>query len=159
MLENSLTVGSNPLVQRYQELYDQIIDGGQFCFMTIAPKPDRELSNRDFMIFWFREFYALKKCTRHLLLVAELTKKGQLHFHFMIRLFPLRNKYTFIKCFVQRWFHMAIIEPIYGFPPKLGLPYLFKQIEETEAVISMAAHYTIDNIPKDPFNLDSSDPD
>lgn len=158
MLENSVTVGSG-LVQQYQQLFNTITDGGQFCFMTIAPKPEKELSNQDFMIYWFREFYALRKVTRHLLLVAELTKKGQLHFHFLIRLFPIRNKYTFIKCFVQRWFHMAIIEPIYGTPPRLGLPYLFKTIEETEAVIGMGAHYTIDTIPKDPFHFDSSDDD
>lgn len=156
MLENSVTVGVD-YAAKYQSLYDSIKDAGQFCFMTVAPKPDKTLSYQDVMMFWFREFYELKKCTDKLLLVVELNKKAQLHFHFMIRLFPMKNKYTFMKCFVSKWYHLAIIEPIYGYPPKDGLPYLFKSTEETEAVIGMPAHYTLSDIPSNPFHLDTSD--
>lgn len=127
-------------------LYKNIIDGGQFCFCTISPKPDKMADYEDIQRTWFMEFGQLLDITDKILIVAELNKKGQLHYHMMIRLWPLRNKYTFIKKFVSRWFHMAIIEPIYGHEPREGFKYLFKQHDEVEGVIEECPTYTKDEI-------------
>ena len=106
-------------------------------FHHCVTKPNKDLSYKDVLSIWFSEFRQLEKVSEDLIVSCELTAKAQLHFHLMIRLWPIKNKYTFIKCFVNRWFHTSILLPLYGKQPTEGLPYLFKSTDETEGVTDL----------------------
>lgn len=128
----------------YLPLYKKIIDGGKYCFMTISPKPNPLESDEDKLRHWLNDFYDLRKCSDHILLVVEYTKKMIMHFHFMIK---IKDPIKYKKGFIQRWYHLANIEPIYNCQPKHNIHYLFKESDTTKELLDgQKSIYTFDDL-------------
>lgn len=127
----------------YVELYNKILDGGQYCYMTISPKPSELQDDDDKLAMWLSDFRNLLSCSDKFIIVAEYTQKAILHFHIMIK---IKDRVKWIKRFVQRWYHISNICPIYKNQPKYGIHYLFKEIYNTQEVLQTLPIWTSDTI-------------
>lgn len=128
----------NMNMTHYSNLYDLIISFDYFCFLTVNPKPDSRMRYRDHNEKWLKEFVKVYKDVKaHLLLSIELTKKGQIHYHLMLGFRTRHDKFTFIRRYLQRWFHMANVEPIWNGEPTYKFPYLYKDIDDTKGILDM----------------------
>jgi len=127
---------------RYGAIYNDIVKSCQYCFMTISPKPNPVYTYDDFIKMWFCDFakYIKENDVNKFLLVIELNKKALIHFHFLVKFDTIRKKYTFMK-YVNRWFHLAVIEPIYNYEPKHGYVYLLKQYDMVLGVLEKSPIY------------------
>lgn len=129
------TLGADCQCSGYCELYSDEYNYikaklTKFCWLTFSPKPRNE-TERQFNLSderqLFKDFirsFLKSKNIKNYIAVAELTKKGQIHYHVLCR---FKSKVTFIKQVIQPLFYKGNIEPIYGSSPKFGLHYLFKE--------------------------------
>lgn len=131
------------LSAKYSGLIKEIKDGGKFCFLTIAPKPNPKLSMEGTLKPWLDEFASLAKYGFKFVMTIELTKKCQPHFHAYLR---TTSRYEYrLKQLIYKWYHKAVIEPIWGYMPKDGQDYIFKECMYTQKVIERCPVYTHDN--------------
>lgn len=118
-------------------LYQKINGQGnnKICWLTFSPKPRSEAMRQfgacDYDRFkeFHKDFFKKNKYINDYILVSELNKKGQLHYH---ALFSFKSKVSIIKTMIQPLFYMGNVEPIYNSLPKMGIHYLFK---DTKAMI------------------------
>jgi len=99
-------------------------------FLTFNPKP---LTETQYRIGLYHDYERFKTFHRNYIkyndniikyiYVAELTQKGQLHFHLY---FSFKNKVSIIKQMIQPMYHEGNILMLWGSCPKLGIHYLFK---------------------------------
>ncbi len=116
----------------HQYLYEDIKkDLLHQCFLTWSPIPQSSAMfefgiNSDLDRFCqFHRLLALSGTVTHAIIVAELTQKGQIHFHAYCK---FKSKAKFYRTIVQPLYYTGNVLPIYG-PPKLGIHYLFKAHE------------------------------
>lgn len=128
----------------YINLYNEIIDGGKYCWLTISPKPLQIETDEEKMAFWLCEFARVfRYCSNRYLIVIEYTNKMILHFHIMVKIY---DYIRFKRQGIQTWYYKANIEPIYGSQPAKGVHYLFKSIDDVASIIGFTPIFTQDNL-------------
>lgn len=138
MLEDSVretngivsSILSDEEISAYEMIYDTI-DQHQCLklWMTMSPKPLKDVSHEDHIRRFLRDFRPASILMEQFILVFELNEKDQIHFHFFCCFKDLRSKITFTKKYTSKWYHEAIIKPIWGKAPKHGFKYLIKQYD------------------------------
>lgn len=129
---------------QYKQLYNEIISGGKYCYLTISPKMIQYEEDEEKLDFWLSEFLNLRKCSDKYIIVVEYTKKMILHFHMMVK---VKDRIKWNRGLIQRWYHLANIEPIYS-QPKHGIHYLFKEIDSTKELLGKRVIYTNEDLDK-----------
>jgi len=119
----------------HKDTYSRIKAAGftKTAFLTFNPKPLTEGAfnfriETDYEVFnnFFKDYIRDNFNIIDYILCAELTKKGQMHFHMY---FSFKNKVTVIKQMVQPMYFAGNILILYGTQPKMGIHYLFKESE------------------------------
>lgn len=133
-----------PFCKKYEALYLSIGEKLTKCvFLTFAPAPKTQAASElcpENDGDRFKSFYKMLKKDDNIesfILVAELTLKGQLHYHAFIR---YKNKVTFIKRIVQTLYWGGNVLPFYG-KPKKGIHYLFKTATTMEEYLEGSSIY------------------
>lgn len=117
----------------HKDTYSRIKGAGftKTAYITFNPKPITEGAfnfriETDYEVFknFFKAYVKNNTNIIDYILCAELTKKGQVHFHMY---FSFKNKVTVIKTMVQPMYYAGNILILYGTQPKKGIHYLFKE--------------------------------
>lgn len=131
---------------RYQPVYDLMSERlTKRCFLTYAPPPATAASRqfggegaeREGYISFIGD-YLDSPNIRRFISVAELTQKGQIHYHVYLEYI---NKVTFIKQVIQPLYFQGNVLPVYN-PPNGGICYLFKSSETMGEYLGGSAVYT-----------------
>ena len=117
-------------IEMIHNIYD-VIDQFQALklWMTVSPKPVKDISAEDHIRSFLLDFVPASKLMENFLLCFELNEKDQIHFHFFCNFTSRRDKITFQKKYINKWYFTNIIKPIWSKAPKHGCKYLYKQYD------------------------------
>ncbi len=126
----------------YQNIYNTIIDGPNFGFLTISPKMLEIEADAEKNRWWLHQFGELKYACSEFILVSEYThSKMILHFHIVMK---IKDRIK-LKYLIQRWYYHSNIMLTKSKPLK-GLHYLFKEINDNEELLGDKCHFNKDSL-------------
>jgi len=115
------------------------------AFLTFNPTPKTKVQHQcnitpDYELFkqFYKDYFKKNANIIDYILVAELTKKGQMHYHCY---FSYKNKVTVIKQIVQPMYFEGNILILHGIEPKMGIHYLFKEADTMKEYLDNKPHY------------------
>lgn len=124
----SLSEESKMFVERYQPLYDKIQEENP-RWLTISPPADCKTPDK-FLELWYEEFSKFRKFATRVLGVVEFANL-RMHFHICYSVKDRIKEYRVIN----DWRQSNMVK-VYNGAPKHGIGYLFKDVEETQVLIT-----------------------